>query len=160
MVLGKKARAGGLGVSPLERLHSLYDKEKDSCSITLLTNYRCHRSILMLPSSLYYQSTLMCRAESITHPLAPFPLTFVCSDTEQEFHGTSGVNEREANALIKEVEKYFKEWPVEWNGRERKICIITPSPNQVIHEALQFCSSSCCFLIFLHTAWSFKKREG
>ncbi len=135
LVLGKKARDGGLGVSPLERLHRLYDKEKnllsDSCSITLLTNYRCHSSILMLPSSLYYQSTLTCAAKSITHPFAPFPLTFVCSNIEQDFNGTSGVNERGANVLIKEVEKYFEKWPVAWKGREKKICIIAPSPNQV-----------------------------
>ena len=136
MVLGEKARANGLNVSPLERLHSLYDKARtllsDSCSFTLLTNYRCHGSILMLPSSLYYQSALMCRAESITHHLAPFPLSFVCSDTKQDFQGMSGVNEKEASALMKEVEKYFSTWPNEWRERRKRICIITPSPNQVI----------------------------
>ena len=141
MVLGEEAQANGLGVSPLERLHSLYDKEKDllsnSCCITLLTNYRCHASILMLPSSLYYKSTLMCRAESITHPLAPFPITFVCSDTRQEFQGTSGANENEADALIWEVKKYFETWPTEWRNREKKICIMTPSPNQVCSDNKQ-----------------------
>ena len=133
--MGEKAQANGLGVSPLERLHNKYDKAKnlpsDSCSITLLTNYRCHSSILMLPSSLYYQSTLMCKAESITHHLAPFPLTFVCTDTKQNLQGTSGVNEKEADALIKEVEKYLGEWPEQWKQRTNKICIMTPSPNQV-----------------------------
>ena len=135
--MGEIPQASGLGVSLLERLHSLYDKASnsvsDACSATLLTNYRCHSGILMLPSSLYYHSTLLCRvSESKAHHLAPFPLTFVCSDIRQEAKATSGVNENEANVLIKEVEKYFKQWPKHWDNEDKRICIMSPSANQVL----------------------------
>lgn len=134
-MLGEIAQCHGLGLSPLERLHNKYDKAKDllseSCSATLLTNYRCHSSILMLPSSLYYQSSLLSRADSTTHHLAPFPLTFVCTDIEQEFQTIEGANEQEADALIKQVKKYLGDWPEQWKARTKKVCIMTPSPKQV-----------------------------
>lgn len=103
-------------------------------SVTLLTNYRCHSGILMLPSSLYYESTLQCRvSNSIAHPMAPFPLVFVCSDIDESIKRTSGVNEQEAGVLIEEVKKYFKEWPRHWSEEEesKEICIMSPSAAQV-----------------------------
>lgn len=124
----------------MERLHALYDRAgnygytsvSDCCSAALLTNYRCHSGILMLPSSLYYHSTLLCRVpDSRAHHLAPFPLTFVCSDIKSEVKCTSGVNEKEANILIDEVKKYFKEWPKHWDADDKRICIMSPSADQV-----------------------------
>ena len=139
VVLGKEAWLNELSVSLLERLHSLYDESSllsKSISLTLLTNYRCHSGILMLPSSLYYHSTLQCRvSDSTAHHLAPFPLTFVCSDITQDIRGTTGVSEREANAILKEVEKYFTKWPKHWCKEDKKICIMSPSADQVIHYA-------------------------
>ena len=132
LVLGEKAQSNGLGISLLERLYILYSEANVPCSVKLINNYRCHQSILMLPSSLYYHSTLQCRVpDNTAHSLAPFPLTFVCSDIEQGNKKTSGINEIEADVLLKEVQKYFAKWPRHWEGDSKKICIISPSPNQV-----------------------------
>ena len=138
VVLGEEACSNGLGVSLLERLHSLYansemgTRHANSCLVTLLINYRCHSSILMLASSLYYHSTLQCKvSDSTAHHLAPFPLTFVCSDITQDIRGTTGVSECEADAILKEVEKYFTKWPKHWNQTNKRICIMSPSASQV-----------------------------
>ena len=137
MVLGKEARSSELGTSLLERLYTNYassemtSKNHDSCYAMLLINYRCHSGILMLPSSLYYLSTLQCRVpDSTAHHLAPFPLTFVCSSIQQDLDKTSGVDKTEADVLIDEIKKYLKEPPRNW-GKNDKICIMSPSPNQV-----------------------------
>ena len=132
LVLGEEAQSNGLGISLLERLHAQYDKKQFACSVTLLTNHRCHSGILMLPSSLYYHSTLQCGKENDTpHHLVPFPLTFVCSDVKQSKGETSGVNEAEANIIMEEVEKHFKTWPKSWSRQEKRICIMSPSADQV-----------------------------
>lgn len=132
--MGEEAQSNGLGVSLLERLHGLYDKADvlSRYSVTLLTNYRCHSGILMLPSSLYYHSTLQCRVpDDSAHPLAPFPLTFVCSDIKRDNWKTSGVNEGEAEALIQEVRRYFSKWPKKWSKGDKNVCIMSPSADQV-----------------------------
>ena len=134
LVLGKEAQSNGLGVSLLERLHALYDSVNvlPKFSVTLLTNYRCHSGILMLPSSLYYHSTLQCRVpDDSSHPLAPFPLTFVCSDIKHDKWKTSGVNEHEAEAVIQAVKRYFSKWPKNWSKEDKKVCIMSPSADQV-----------------------------
>ena len=136
LVLGDEAQRGGLGVSLLERLHHLYNNLNSSSrahSVTLLTNYRCHNGILMLPSSLYYQSTLQCRvSDDIAHHLAPFPLKFVCSDLTDANVPTSGSNAGEANALIAAIEDHFSTWPKHWGEEDYgQICIMSPSPTQV-----------------------------
>lgn len=136
LVLGEEAQSNGLGTSLLERLHKIYDKVrfpvKKFHSVHLLTNHRCHSGILMLPSSLYYHSTLMCRVpDSIAHHLAPFPLTFVCSDIKKDIRRTSGINENEADVLVREVQKYFTSWPKNWDRSDKRICIMSPSADQV-----------------------------
>ena len=136
MVLGEVPQASELGKSLLQRLHEIYDKSNmppSTCSMTLLTNYRCHSGILMLPSSLYYHSTLQCRVpDSTAHHLAPFPLTFVCSSIQQDLNKTSGVDENEANMIIKEIQKYFSMWPKHWSKKDKRIGIVSPSADQVI----------------------------
>lgn len=136
VVLGEEAQNHGLAVSLLERLHAIYDAKyfpsKKFHSVTLLTNHRCHAGILMLPSSLYYQSTLMCRVpDSIAHHLAPFPLAFVCSDIQRNVRGIKWSDANEADMLINEVKRYFKNWPKHWTEKERRIGIMTPSADQV-----------------------------
>lgn len=143
LVLGDEAQSNGLGVSLLERLHGAYDKRdffpaKKFRSLTLLTNHRCHSGILMLPSSLYYGSTLQCgKKNDKPHHLTSFPLTFVCSDIEQSFGKVTGANENEANVLIREVQKYFKTWPKNWSRKDRRICIMSSSPDQVLPLTLK-----------------------
>ena len=151
LVLGKEAQENGLGVSLLERLHTLYDKadllSRSCASATLLTNYRCHSGILMLPSSLYYHSTLQCRVpDSTAHHLAPFPLAFVCSDISQTSSKTSGLNKNEADVTLSEVRRYFSSWPKHWNENGSDICIMTPSAAQVCMHALVQSSNERYFL--------------
>ena len=63
LVLGEEAKENGLGVSVLERLHTLYhsheySEKAEAYSASLLTNYRSHPGILRLPSHLFYDATL------------------------------------------------------------------------------------------------------
>ena len=159
-MLGDKAQNNGLGISLLERLHDLYSKmllSSTQChSVTLLTNYHCHNGILMLPSSLYYQSTLLCRVKDYeAHHLSPFPLNFVCSDISDSDKPTVGTNEVEAEVLLKEVQKYFTKWPKHWGKEERsKVCIMSPSADQVY---LKLFMKSCEYIIFLHNSVPFSE---
>ena len=74
----------------------------------------------------------MCRVpDNVAHHLAPFPLAFVCSDIKQNVMGTSGVSENEAEIVVKEVEKYFTLWPKHWDTDDKRVCIMSPSPDQV-----------------------------
>ena len=87
VVLSKLAQKHEMGNSLIERLFNYYKTMPKRCvedhSASLLTNYRCHSSILTLTSSLFYEYTLLSRSESQTHPLAPYPLVFTCSSIEK-----------------------------------------------------------------------------
>ena len=92
----------------------------------------------MLPSSLFYGSTLQCCvSDAMAHPNAPFPLVFVCSSIDQTTAANSKDNdEREAAVLVEEVNKYCKtSWPTlvwgEVADPPGKVCIMTPSSTQV-----------------------------
>ena len=138
LVLGEEARRHGLSTSLLERLHKHYsDSGEKSLSFSLLQNYRCHSGLLMLPSSLFYRSTLQCNIpDNMAHPIAPFPLVFVCSSIENiPSANLIGTDETEARVLVREVHKYiYESWPEEWGKRgdpPGQVCIVTPSVTQV-----------------------------
>ena len=127
-----------MGTSLLERLHTYYNSfEMKSVAgnylANLLTNYRCHSGILMLPSSLFYGSTLQYRSEQQSHPLASFPLQFICSSLNSIYCNLRSKDEIEADILLEQVDKYVSSWPHHlWGKRElESICIITPSADQV-----------------------------
>lgn len=87
----------------------------------------------MLPSTLFYESSLQCRVpDNESHPDAPFPLKFVCSSLDQHFSSVSGTNSIEARVLLAESQSLFQKWPRNWDEEGKKVCIISPSPNQVI----------------------------
>ena len=139
LVFGEEARQNGLSISLLERLHDKYHElgETSNC-ISLLSNYRSHSGLLMLPSSLFYGSTLQCHVpDSTAHPLAPFPLVFVCSNMEQaSISHNGGTDDTEANILMEQVQRLIGEsWPEAlWGERDDppgNVCIMTPSPSQV-----------------------------
>ena len=102
---------------------------------TLLTNYRSQSGILVLPSSLFYGSTLQCRTKDKPHPLAAYPLHFVCTSLKQIKSTSHSVDELEAMCLLKQVEKFVSKWPEkEWGTKDlAKICIMSPSADQVKH---------------------------
>ena len=141
------AREHGLSTSLLERIHKSYnDIGEMSCSFSLLSNYRSHSGIMMLPSSLFYESTLQCTVNAKTHPSAPFPLVFVCSSIERiSAANSSGTDEMEAKTLVNEVKKYiWDSWPVEWGKEISEVCIMTPSATQVMVYVIYFSLERAC----------------
>ena len=150
LVLGVEARRNGLSTSLLERLHNNFSAdEQKSCVFSLLQNYRSHSGLLMLPSALFYKSTLQCNVpDAKAHPLAPFPLVFVCSSIEDtDTANAIGTDEKEAETLVKSVKKYiYNSWPEEWSESydfTGTVCIMTPSATQVSDI-----DHNCCGCIF------------
>ena len=133
-VLSELAQEYELGVSLLERLFNLYKSTRSgSCmknhTAPLLTNYRCHPSILAFTSSLFYQHTLLSRSQSETHPLAPYPLVFTCSSIDKKTCNLPAEDLHEARVLIKEVEKFASKWPR--SNPKQKVCILASTRKQV-----------------------------
>ena len=100
---------------------------------SLLTNYRSQSGILMLPSSLFYGSTLQCRTRDKPHPLAAYPLHFICTSLKEIKSTSHCVDEQEAVCLLNQVQKFVDKWPEkEWGTKDlAKICIMSPSADQV-----------------------------
>jgi len=70
----------------------------------LLTNYRCHDSILRLPSNLFYNSTLQVRSNSKLHPKTASALEFVCTSIDSTITTSSkDYDEEEAKATLKKA---------------------------------------------------------
>lgn len=110
----KIAREKGLGTSLLERLFSLYKgtRAERSHVSTLLTNYRCHPSILMLASSLFYECTLLSRSDSKALPAAPFPIVFECSSVSRSFANKTPEFVDEARDLVSRMMDFIlNDWP-------------------------------------------------
>ena len=116
-VVSEKARENGLGSSLLERLYDYYNANghlRNSHTATLLTNYRCHPSILMMASSLFYEHTLVSRSASEAHPKAPYPLVMVCTSFEEKgFENLPVENCKEATLLISKMIEFIHSWPRE-----------------------------------------------
>ena len=124
-------------MSLLERLHNQYREVGEPAQkhmANLLTNYRSQSGILMLPSSLFYGSTLQCRTRDKPHPLAAYPLHFVCTSLKQIKSTSHSVDKLEAESLLKQVKRFVDKWPEkEWGTKDlAKICIMSPSADQVI----------------------------
>ena len=154
LVLGEEARKYGLSISLLERLHSHFtDTGQHSNMFSLLQNHRSHGGLLSLPSALFYKSTLQCNVpDTKAHPLAPFPLVFVCSSIESiPSTNAIGTDTEEAKALVREVKKYYQSWPEEWgemNESPGQVCIMTPSATQVKTKGYTYFSTTfiTCFI--------------
>ncbi len=87
----------------------------------------------MLPSSLYYGSTLQCRVpEDTAHPNYPFPLAFLCTSLEQQA-AIENRNDLEVEILCNEVKTILDNWPYgNWGDKKPgDVCIMTPSADQV-----------------------------
>jgi hypothetical protein len=140
-VLGGDARNNGLAVSLLERLQSLYSqgtlqKITDSHKAVLFTNYRCHSAILHLPSSLFYNSTIMPKASDLPHPLWKYPLQFVCTSfyEKEQCKWASGKElylaaKDEILTLKAIVQRCVSNWPSDqWGPKDlSSICVMTPT---------------------------------
>ena len=109
------AREEGLGTSLLERVFSVYKgtKAERSHVSTLLTNYRCHPSILMLASSLFYECTLLSRSDSKSLPGASFPIVFECSSVSQENFANAPAEDKQEGAILvsRMLDFIQNDWP-------------------------------------------------
>jgi len=136
-VYNKVARENGLGTSLVERLfthYKMFKKATTSHVATLLTNYRCHPSILMLASSLFYECTLLSRSMSRTYPRAPFPIVFTCTSISknlEEFINLSAENEREAELLVMKLLEFVKDWPQRRDEKMPTIALLASSRQQI-----------------------------
>ena len=75
LVLGEKARANGLSMSPLERLHSLYDKAKtqiplSSLTIVAMAAFLCYHQVSIISQLLFVDQ----RVSLTISLLSPLPL--------------------------------------------------------------------------------------
>ena len=133
-VFSEKARDNGLGESILERLFSYYKAMKHLSLVkthtsTLLTNYRCHPSILMLASSLFYECTLLSQVKRETHPKAPYPLVFACTSVSQNSYcNCHPDNEEEAKLLINKLVEFILTWT---NPPKEQIGVLASTKQQV-----------------------------
>ena len=126
----------GLSTSLLERLHNHYIELGEAAEkhiASLLTNYRSQSGILMLPSSLFYGSTLQCRTRDQPHPLADFPLQFICTSLNNTESNSQSEDQLEALTLLNQVRKFVDKWPEKkWGEKDlAKVCIMSPSADQV-----------------------------
>ena len=110
LVLGDETRESGFKLSLLERLQLEYDKiggpAKDY-SVTLSTNYRCHKDIIAIPRELFYSELKGKARKADPHPKAPYPLLFVCSNLSSNVC----LPELEANVLLHQVNFFIQHWP-------------------------------------------------
>ena len=111
-------------------------------------NYRCHPEITRLLSDLLYSDPIADSKISrnvVTHPLAPFPCVFYCSDCyklaetaeggrsrKRMDEATKQMFEKDTNAVLHELKFYFEKWPEEWKKIEiRDVCVVSASRSQV-----------------------------
>ena len=133
-MLSETACKNGLGESILERLFSHYKAKKHLSLIkthtsTLLTNYRCHPSILMLASSLFYECTLLSQTIRNIHPKAPYPLVFACTSVSQNsYRNCHPENEEEAKLLVNKLVEFIQTWP---NPHKEQIGVLASTKQQV-----------------------------
>ena len=70
----------------------------------LLINYRCHGSILRLPSYLFYKSTLQVKSKASLHPKTSSALVFVCTSIDSAVTTSKeDCSQEEAREVLEQV---------------------------------------------------------
>ena len=98
----------------MERLHHLYTEKIKGEAMNhhkaLTSSHRCAREIIKLSEKLFYKTALSPRL--LSHPEAPFPLHFVCSDIENKVKPLeTGTNyQHEAAIVVEQVRKWTASW--------------------------------------------------
>ena len=135
-MLGEEARDSGLKFSLLERLQKEYNKiggRTNEYSMTLSTNYRCHKHILAIPHQLFYNGLKSKAYKAIPHPQARYPLLFVCSNLTSNVLSSTG--DQEARLLLQQVNTFAGQhtWPQEQWGKYdlSSIAVVTATRTQV-----------------------------
>ena len=95
--------------------------------VSMNCNYRCHADLMELPSTLFYESSIVSHADAKCHPSAPYPLKFICSSFSNVIPDNPE-SRSEASLILDEVKEVLKydDWDV------GDVCIMAPSKNQVI----------------------------
>ena len=130
--MGDEPQKHGLGVSLIERLHKQY-KTFGSIAlnsvVSLNCNYRCHANLMELSSSLFYESKLKACADVKCHPLAAYPLKFICSSFDNS-KPSSPESPSEVALILNEVKEVVK-----YEGWYLKdVCIMAVSYKQVSNK--------------------------
>ena len=127
--MGDEPQKHGLGMSLIERLHRQYKafgSIADNYVVSLNCNYRCHADLMELSSSLFYESKLKACADVKCHPLAPYPLKFICSSFDNS-KPSSPESPSEVSLILNEVKEIVK-----YEGWYLKdVCIMAISYKQV-----------------------------
>ena len=144
-MLGEDARECGLKLSLLERLHHHYIACNASMyEAVLTTNHRSHPDILGLANALFYKCNLRTAVNpGCSHPLAPFPLVFVCSSADMSASLVEpSVDNHEAIVLLERARVYANSWPETTWGKidYSQLCIVSVGRGQVRFD---WWSSSC-----------------
>ncbi|KAJ4956500.1 hypothetical protein NE237_013283 [Protea cynaroides] len=141
IVFSREAETYGLGKSYLERLFEceVYYREDENFVTKLVRNYRCHPSILELPSKLFYKGELIaCKEETYASicswedllPNKEFPVMFIgvqgCD--EREGNNPSWFNRIEASKVVEIIRKLRTMGDV----NESDVGVITPYRQQVL----------------------------
>ena len=99
----------------------------------LTTSHRCAREILKLGEKLFYKTTLTPSLES--HPNAPFPFHFVCSDVENKLKPlvTDTSYPKEADVVVEQIRIWSAQWTKNvWGKKDfTEIAIASPTRSQV-----------------------------
>ena len=135
-MLSKLAQSHEMGESLIQRLFTYYRIMPERCvqnhSASLLTNYRCHSSILSLTSSLFYEHTLLSRSQSQTHPLAPYPLVFTCCSIDNRNLRSLPVEDRtEARVLVEKMRTFVMKCPRKKHNEKYRVGLLASSRIQV-----------------------------
>ena len=70
----------------------------------LLNNYRCHESILSLPSDLFFESALQVRTHNKLHPKTSSALKFICTSMDSSaVVSMEDESEEEAKITLEQV---------------------------------------------------------
>ena len=124
---------------------------------SLLTNYRCHSSILSFTSSLFYQHTLLSRSSSETHPLAPYPLVFTCTSIDDNIKNLPDEDLHEARVLVDKMFSFISKWPQskpkQSKSKQSKrptIGLLASTRKQVNSS---FLSANLCVSLFFCNRW-------
>ena len=156
VVLSELAQEYELGNSLLERLFTHYKAARPRSHVlqnhtaSLLTNYRCHSSILTFTSSLFYEHTLLSRSESEAHPLAPYPLIFTCSSIDkQSLKSLQAENIHEAKVLVENALTFIRTWSslVKSSEDKQKVGLLASTREQV--SCVKVHSRSLCMQLDL-----------
>lgn len=151
VVYSREAVKFGLGKSYLERLFECehYKKGDKSFITRLLRNYRCHPTILDLPSKLFYEGTLIASKDVLSSskswlnilPHKGFNVLFIGiqGSDEREGNNPSWFNRIEASKVIDLIKKLTASVDL----KESDIGVIAPYRQQVVKitkalEALDF----------------------